>query len=195
MKKGIVEFLGAYPLVFFLSILLVLQILPVYWVSVAYAVPACGDKIQSVAFYQKVSLYSLIIGFSLLFAGILVDKKPLKTGFWALAVPMFVAWGYVNYLVDFEQIQKTMFTYNIQAESALANIAEGQERYKSEHGVYLADLNKLYSHLAGAHGVDSCVAILELHVTADTWSAVAQHVSSPEKIYWDGKSGSALKKG
>ena len=177
--------------IFFLSV-------AVFFLSgllVADAVPVCGDKIRSVAFYQQVSLYSLIVGFSLFFACILVDKKVLKAGFGALAVPAFVVWGYVNYFVDFEPIQKTLFNYNIQAESALANIAEGQERYKSEHGMYIADLNKLYSHLAGAHGVDKCVVILELHVTADAWSAIAQHVSSPDKVYWDGKSGSTLKKG
>lgn len=165
-------------------------------VFTAHAAEAsCGDRISSMKFYQDVSLYSLIVGFALFFAGVLIDKKGLKTALLVLAVPAFAVWGYVNYSVDYEQIQKDLFVYKVQAESALANIAEGQERYKSEHGVYLTDLNKLYSHLAGAHGVDPCVRILELNATGDNWSAVAQHVSSPEKVYWDGKTGSALKKG
>jgi hypothetical protein len=155
----------------------------------------CGEKIPSIKFYQDISLYSLVIGFSLFFGGVLTDKKKLKFALLSLTVPAFVVWGYVNYLVDYAQIQKNLFVYKVQAESALANIAEGQERYKSEHGAYLDDLNKLYSHLAGAHGVDPCVRILELHATNDNWTAVAKHVSSPEKVYWDGKTGSALKKG
>jgi hypothetical protein len=183
-----------YLFTFFLAVSGALQLLPDLYMAHA-AASACGDKIQPLAFYQKVSLYSLIIAFSLLCAAILADKKALKIVFWSLAAPVFAAWAYVNFFIDFEQNQKKIFTYNVQAENALANIAEGQERYKSEHGVYLVDLNKLYSHLAGAHGVDPCVAILELQATADAWSAVAQHVSSPEKVFWDGKSGSALKKG
>lgn len=156
---------------------------------------SCGDKVYSINFYQDVSRYSLIIGFSLFFVGVLLDQKILKTVLLILAVPAFAVWGYVNYSVDYEQIQKNIFVFKVQAESALANIAEGQERYKSEHGVYLADLNKLYSHLAGAHGVDACVKILELNVAGDNWSALAQHVSSPEKVFWDGKTASVLKKG
>lgn len=166
-----------------------------YHPGIAYASSDCGGKVWSLAFYQKASLYSLIAGFSFSILGILVDRKAFKTSFWLLATPMLFIWGYVNYIVDFDQIQKTVFTYNVQAESALANIAEGQERYKSEHGAYLTDLNKLYSHLAGAHGVDKCVKILDLRATSDSWSATAQHVSSPDQIRWDGKTGSSMKKG
>ncbi|OGW22722.1 MAG: hypothetical protein A3K09_02210 [Nitrospinae bacterium RIFCSPLOWO2_12_FULL_47_7] len=192
-KKNIGTIIVCLPIPFLIAVISLLM--PDPFMSITHAASECGDKVRSVEFYQQVSLYSLIVGFSLFFSGILADKKKLKTGLWALAFPVFAVWGYVNYMVNFEQIHKTIFTYNVQAESALANIAEGQERYKSEHGTYLSDLNKMYSHLAGAHGVDPCVRILELKVTDDSWSATAQHMSSPDKIYWDGKSGSTLKKG
>lgn len=157
--------------------------------------PDCGEEVLPVGFYQSISWYSSIAGFALLILGILADKKALKLGLWGLAVPAFAGWVYVNYFVDYDAIKESIFNYNLVAEGALANIAEGEERYKSEHGIYVNDLNKLYSHLAGAHGVDKCVRILEITVLPDSWSAAAKHVSSPEKIYWDGKAGSALKKG
>ncbi|NIQ04151.1 MAG: hypothetical protein GWM98_30505, partial [Nitrospinaceae bacterium] len=78
---------------------------------------------------------------------------------------------------------------------ALANIAEAQDRYKSEHDQYLSDLDKLYSHMAGSHGIDPCVRILKIEADWNHWSAVAKHVSSPEKITWDSQTGSSLKKG
>jgi len=156
---------------------------------------SCGEEFISLSFYEDISLYSLIAGFALVFAAIFLENKKAKLGLGIVAVLPFLAWGYVNFLVDYEKIRKTIFNYNVQAEATLANIAEAQERYKSEQGEFITDLKVLRSHLAGAHGMDECVKIIELNVSFEHWSAVAQHHSSPDTIRWDSTSGSSLKKG
>lgn len=156
---------------------------------------SCGEKNIPLSFYEDISLYSLIAGFILVFAVIFIEKKKLKLGLGVLAALPFLAWGYVNFGVDYDALRKTIFNYNLQAEATLANIAEAQERYQSEQGNFIKDLKVLESHLAGAHGMDECVNILELNVGFDHWSAVAQHQSSPDTIRWDSTSGSSLKKG
>jgi hypothetical protein len=163
--------------------------------SPTLAQASCGEEIISLSFYEDVSLYSLIAGFVLVFAAIFLEKKNVKLGLSVLAVLPFLAWGYVNFLVDYTKIQKTIFTYNLQAEATLANIAEAQERYQSEQGAFITDLKVLESHLAGAHGMDECVRIVELNASFGNWSAVAQHYSSPDTVRWDSASGSSLKKG
>ncbi|MFQ5443185.1 MAG: hypothetical protein ACE5EK_01090 [Nitrospinales bacterium] len=156
---------------------------------------ACGEKVIAAGTYEKISLYSIYAGLALFFLGIFIDKKKIKLGLWGLCAIPILAWAYVNFMVDFNQIKQTVFNYNVQVESNLANLAEGQERYKSDNGHYIKDLDQLYSHVAGAHGMDRCVKILEMKTYLDYWTATAQHVSSPEKIYWDSRTGSSLKKG
>lgn len=155
----------------------------------------CGEKPVSVNFYEQVSFYSLITGFGLVFAAIIIDQKKIKVGFLGLAVFPFLAWGYIHFLVDFNELEKIKYNRQLQAENTLANIAEAQDRYKSEHDVYLKDLEALKSHLYGAHGIDECVQILELEVSWDHWSATARHVNGAEEVHWDSKMGSSLKRG
>jgi hypothetical protein len=156
---------------------------------------SCGQEIISLGVYEDISLYSLIAGFVLVFAAIFLEKKKVKLGLGMAAVLPFLAWGYVNFMVDYDEIRKTIFNYNVQAEATLANIAEAQERYQSEQGAFITDLKVLESHLAGAHGMDECVRIVELNASFEHWSAVAQHYSSPDTVRWDNTSGSSLKKG
>jgi hypothetical protein len=156
---------------------------------------ACGEEIISLSVYEDISLYSLVAGFILVFAAIFIEKKAFKLSLGVAALLPFLAWGYVNFVVDFTKIQKTIFTYNLQAEATLANIAEAQARYQSEQGAFITDLKVLESHLAGAHGMDECVRIVELNASFGHWSAVAQHYSSPDTVRWDSTSGSSLKKG
>lgn len=156
---------------------------------------SCGEAIMSLGFYEDISLYSLVAGFVLVFAAIFLEQKKIKTVLAVAAVLPFLAWGYVNFLVDYNKIRKTIFNYNVQAEATLANIAEAQERYQSEQGSFITDLKELESHLAGAHGMDECVRIVELNASFEHWSAVAQHHSSPDTVRWDSTSGSSLKKG
>jgi len=163
--------------------------------SPTFAQASCGEKIMPLSFYEHVSLYSLIAGFVLVFAAIFLEKKKVKLSLGLAAVVPFLAWGYVNFLVDYEKIQKTIFNYNVQAEATLANIAEAQERYHSEQGNFITDLKVLKSHLAGAHGMNECVRIVELNASFGQWYAVAQHYSSPDTVRWDSTSGSSLKKG
>lgn len=158
-------------------------------------VPDCGEKSRPTEFYQNLSLYSIIAGFGFLVVGFLLDNKKLKIPLFILAVIPLGAWVYVHFFVDFEAVKRTLFTYNAAAERTLANVAEAQDRYKSEHDKFLKDLRKLYSHMAGAHGLDACVKILKIEATWNHWSAVAQHVSSPDQIVWDSRTGSSLKKG
>ena len=156
---------------------------------------SCGEEIVPLKLYENISMYSLIIGFVLIFGAIFQEKKKIKMALGMAAVLPFLAWGYVNFLVDYDGIRKTIFNYNAQAEATLANIAEAQERYQSEQGSFITDLKVLESHLAGAHGMDECVKIVELNASFEHWSAVAQHYSSPETVRWDSTSGSSLKKG
>jgi len=163
--------------------------------SPTIAQASCGEGIMPLSLYEDISLYSLIAGFVLVFAAIFLEKKKVKLGLGVAAVLPFLAWGYVNFLVDYDKIRKTIFNYNVQAEATLANIAEAQERYQSEQGNFITDLKVLESHLAGAHGMDECVRIVELNASFGNWSAVAQHYSSPDTVRWDSTSGSSLKKG
>jgi hypothetical protein len=155
----------------------------------------CGTKPLAFSVYEQISLYSLIAGFVLLFASIFIEKKALKYSLGGLCVLPFLAWAYVNYGVDYQQIRKDIFKHNVQAEATLANIAEAQDRYKSEQGEFIKDIGSITSHLAGSQGLNECVELLSLEVSFEHWSASAKHVSSPETIYWDSTSGSSLKKG
>lgn len=163
--------------------------------SATLAQASCGEKIIPLSFYEDISLYSLIIGFVLVFAAIFLEKKKVKLSLGMMAVLPFLVWGYVNFMVDYNKIQKTIFNYNAQAEATLANIAEAQERYQSEQGAFITDLKVLESHLAGAHGMDECVRVIELNASFNQWYAIAQHYSSPDTVRWDSTSGSSLKKG
>lgn len=165
------------------------------FLSPSLALASCGKEIISLKVYEDISLVSLVAGFILVFTAIFMEKKKLKLGLSVAAVLPFLAWGYVNFLVDYNEIRNTIFNYNVQAEATLANIAEAQERYQSEQGNFITDLKVLESHLAGAHGMDECVRIVELNASFDNWSAVAQHYSSPDTVRWDSTSGSSLKKG
>jgi hypothetical protein len=156
---------------------------------------ACGESIHPEKFYERSSLVALAAGFALLLLGILVDKNALKAGLLGLAVLPFAAWVYIHFFIDYAGLKRLAFTYNAQAENTLANIAEAQDRYKSEHDTFLTDLEKLRSHTAGAHGTDPCVKILKIEAEWNHWYAEAQHVSSPDKVRWDSRSGSSLKKG
>ena len=156
---------------------------------------SCGEEVLPLSIYENASLYSLIAGFLLIFIMIFLENKKLKTGLAVIAVIPFTIWGYVHFLVDYDQIRKTIFNYNLRAEATLANIAEAQERYKSEQGSFIKNLDVLKSHLAGAHGMDECVQIEELNVSFEHWSAVARHQASPDTVRWDSTSGSSLKKG
>lgn len=154
----------------------------------------CGEKPIPVKVYEQISLYALIGGFALLFAGILIDKKKVKAGLLALSVLPFLAWGYTNFLVDYNKFEKIEYNFKLQAEATLANIAEAQDRYKSEEDTFIKDLNILESHLAGAHGIDECVNIIKLEATWDHWSAGARHINSANTVHWDSEMGSSLKR-
>ncbi len=155
----------------------------------------CGKKIIPLEIYDKISLYALGAGFLIFLIAILLDNKTAKKIFFIMgAIPVCI-WAYVNFFIDYDEIRRKIFNYNIQAESTLANIAEAQDRYKSEQETYIKDLKELTSHISGSHGIDECVRINELNVSWDHWSAEAQHVSSPEAVKWDSTSGSSLKKG
>ena len=155
----------------------------------------CGDPIKPLSYFDEVSRYSLLICFGLFVIGILIDKKPWKVIALSLSILPLAVWGYVQFMVDFTDLKKNVFAYNALAEGTLANIAEAQDRYKSEQGVFLKDLQELYSHVAGSHGINPCVRILKINAGFSQWIAEAKHLSSPDTIKWDSSSGSSLKKG
>jgi hypothetical protein len=178
------------PIIFGMFVLLIVLIT----CQVAFAIN-CGEKPVSVKNYEQISLYALIAGFGLLFAGILVDKKSLKTGLLSLSVIPFLAWGYANFFVDYQKFEKIEYNFKLQAENTLANIAEAQDRYKSERDTYIKDLAVLESHISGAHGMDECVSIVKLDATWDHWAAGAKHIYGSSTVYWDSEMGSSLKRG
>jgi hypothetical protein len=155
----------------------------------------CGEIIKPLSYFEKVSRYSLLICFGLFVIGILLDKRPRKIVALTLSIIPLAVWGYVQFMIDFTELKRNVFAYNALAEGTLANIAEAQDRYKSEQGVYLKDLQELYSHVAGSHGINPCVRILKINAGFSQWVAEAKHVSSPDTIKWDSSSGSSLKKG
>ena len=163
--------------------------------AIVFGQSSCGEKIPALGIYEQISQYSIWAALLFAIAGILLDQKIWKRILLLLAVLPLAAWGYVNFMVDFTSLKNEIFTYNAMAESTLANIAEAQDRYKSEQGTYIGDLRKLYSHIGGAGGMNECVKILNVQAGFDHWSAVARHVSSPDTITWDSRAGTSLKKG
>ena len=155
----------------------------------------CGEAIKPVSYYNNISLYSLIAGFGLVFIGIISDVKLIKNTSFVCAFLPFVLWTYVHFMVDFTELKKNVFAYNALAEGTLANIAEAQDRYKSEQDIFLKDLQQLYSHTAGSQGINPCVRILKITAGFKHWAAEAKHISSPDTIRWDSNIGSSLKKG
>jgi|GEM_PF-521518 len=157
--------------------------------------PDCGDKIEPLEKYDRISTISLALGFALFLAGTFIEKSKIKKSCFLLTVFPLCAWIYVQFFIDYEKIRENLFAYDTAAESALANIAEAQDRYKSERGNFIKNLQKIHSHTAGAHGLDACIRITKITATYNHWSAQAKHVSSPNTITWDSDSGSSLKKG
>ncbi|SVB12753.1 uncharacterized protein METZ01_LOCUS165607, partial [marine metagenome] len=147
---------------FFLNIILITFLLILIYPSLIGA-EDCGEIIKPLSYFEKVSRYSLLICFGLFVIGILVDKRPMKITALTLSIIPLAVWGYVQFMVDFTELKKNVFAYNALAEGTLANIAEAQDRYKSEQGVYLKDLQELYSHVAGSHGINPCVRILKIN--------------------------------
>ena len=161
----------------------------------AEAVDDCGEKLHSATYYDDISLYSIIAAFVLIMGAILIDKTIARVALLGAAIVPLGLWVNIHYLIDFDQTNRTHYSYNAAAENTLANIAEAQDRYKSEHDTFLTDLSKLDSHTAGSHGIDPCVRIIRIEAGWNHWYAEAQHVSSPDRVIWDSKKGSTLIKG
>lgn len=150
---------------------------------------SCGDKIPALGNFELISQYSLGLAAVLMISGILLDHKFWKKALLILALVPFAAWSYVNYFVDYAKLKNDIFNQNAMAEATLANIAEAQDRYKSEQSTYISDLRKLYSHIGGAGGMNECVKILNVQAGFDHWRAEAAHVSSPDTVIWDSRAG------
>ena len=155
----------------------------------------CGQKIPALIIYERISEFSIWIALTLVIVGILLDQKFRKRVLFFLTIFPLLAWGYANFVVDYSRLKKDIFSYNSLAEATLANIAEAQDRYKSEQGTYIGNLRMLYSHIGGAGGMNECVKILSINAGFDHWRAEAAHLSSPETVIWDSRAGTSLKKG
>lgn len=163
--------------------------------GVAFAQGSCGEKIPALGIFEQISQYALWLALALMIPGVLFDHKIWKKVLLNLAVISFAGWAYVNFFVDYNALKKEIFNHNAVAEATLANIAEAQDRYKSEQDTYIGDLRKLYSHIGGAGGMNECVKILNVQAGFDHWRAEAGHVSSPDTVIWDSRAGTSLKKG
>lgn len=170
---------------------LTLLILP----DVVFGQTSCGEKIPPLGIFDQISQYALWVALAFMIPGILLDQKVLKRALLIMAFIPFTGWAYVNFLVDYNSLKKEIFNHNAMAEATLANIAEAQDRYKSEQGSYIGDLRKLYSHIGGAGGMNECVKILNVQAGFDHWRAEAGHVASPDTVVWDSRAGTSLKKG
>jgi hypothetical protein len=175
----------------FLSISIALLVQP----DSSFGQTTCGDKIPALGIFEQISQYALGLAVVFMILGILLDHKFWKKALCVLALVPFIGWSYVNFFVDYAQLKKDIFKYNSIAEASLANIAEAQDRYKSEQGTYIGDLIKIYAHIGGAGGLNECVKILNVQAGFDQWRAEARHISSPDKVVWDSRSGTSLKKG
>ena len=155
----------------------------------------CGKKIPNLVIYDQISQYSIWIALALAIGGILIEQKIAKRILIVVAMLPLAAWGYVQFMVDYTSLKKEIFAYNVLAESTLANIAEAQDRYKSEQGTYIGDFREIYSHIGGAGGMNECVKILNITAGFEHWRAEASHLSSPDSVIWDSRAGTSLKKG
>lgn len=155
----------------------------------------CGNKIPNLGTYENISQYSIWISLFFFIGYILIEKKNIKKILMIISLSSLMVWGYINFKVDYASLKKQIFAYNSMAEATLANIAEAQDRYKSEQGTYIGDLRKLYSHIGGAGGMNECVKILNVQAGFDHWRSEAKHLSSPDKVIWDSRAGTSLKKG
>ena len=174
----------------------------ILWVLILLSVPgvvlgqtSCGEKIPNLGIFDQISQYALWMALALMIPGILFDHKFWKKALLIMALVPFAGWAYVNFFVDYNSLKKEIFNHNAMAEATLANIAEAQDRYKSEQGSYIGDLRKIYSHIGGAGGMNECVKILNVQAEFDHWRAEAGHVASPDTVIWDSRAGTSLKKG
>jgi hypothetical protein len=163
--------------------------------NVALGQPSCGEKISPLGNFELISQYSLGLAVVLMILGILIDHKTWKKVLLISALLPFAGWSYVNFFIDYTKLKTDIFNHNAVAEATLANIAEAQDRYKSEQNTYIGDLRKIYSHIGGAGGMNECVKILNVQAGLDHWRAEAGHVSSPDTVIWDSRAGTSLKKG
>lgn len=163
--------------------------------KIVFAQSSCGEKIPALGIYEPISQYSLGLAVVLMILGIIFDHKIWKKVLLILALIPFAGWGYVNFFIDYSAMKKDIFNHNAMAEATLANIAEAQDRYKSEQDTYTDDMRKLYSHIGGAGGMNECVKVLNVQAGFDHWRAEAEHVSSPDRVIWDSRAGTSLKKG
>ncbi|MBC8285237.1 MAG: hypothetical protein H8E32_15595 [Nitrospinae bacterium] len=154
----------------------------------------CGNQIPDSAIYEQVSQYSIWIALAFAIGAILLDQKTSKRILMIFSLVPLMAWGYVQFVVDYSSLKKEIFAYNAMAEATLANIAEAQDRYKSEQGTYIGDLRKLYSHIGGAGGMNECVKILSVQAGFDHWRAGAAHLSSPPTRIWGSRARTSPKK-
>ncbi|MBT3921178.1 MAG: hypothetical protein HOF21_01260 [Nitrospina sp.] len=176
-------------------IFLVLLAKLIFVPEIIFGQSSCGEKIPALGNFELISQYSLGLAVVLMIPGILFDHKIWKKVLLILALIPFAGWMYVNFLVDYTKLKTDIFNHNAMAEATLANIAEAQDRYKSEQSTYIGDLRKLYSHIGGAGGMNECVKILNVQAGVDHWRAEAGHVSSPDTVIWDSRAGTSLKKG
>jgi hypothetical protein len=174
-----------------ISLMMIVLLLP----HIALGQTSCGEKIPDLEIFDQISQYALWIALGLMVPGIIFDHKFWKKILFILALIPFAGWTYVNFFVDYNSLKKEIFNHNAMAEATLANIAEAQDRYKSEQETYIGDLRKIYSHIGGAGGMNECVKILNVQAEIDHWRAEAGHVSSPDTVIWDSRAGTSLKKG
>ena len=175
---------------------IILSLFILLWApAIAFAQSSCGEKIPALGIFDQISQYALWLALVFMIPGILSEHKLWKKDLLMSALVPFAGWAYVNFFIDYNSMKKEIFNHNAVAEATLANIAEAQDRYKSEQGSYIGDLRKLYSHIGGAGGMNECVKILSVQAGFDHWSAEAGHVSSPNTVIWDSRAGTSLKKG
>ena len=100
--------------------------------NVVFGQTTCGEKIPAMGIFDQISQYALWLALALMIPGILLDQTLWKRILLFLALVPFIGWVYVNFFVDYNGLKKQIFTHNAMAEATLANIAEAQDRYKSE---------------------------------------------------------------
>ena len=69
----------------------------------------CGEKIPNLIIYERISEFSIWIALAFAIGGILLDQNTRKRILFILTIVPLIAWGYVQFVVDYSRLKKDIF--------------------------------------------------------------------------------------
>ena len=70
-----------------------------------------GEKIPDLIIYERISQFSIWIALALAIGGILLDQKIGKRVLFIMTLFPIMAWGYLQFVVDYSRLKKDIFSY------------------------------------------------------------------------------------